>query len=284
MTASVIHRECRYRLSGAERHVHKADKKADIHIVVEESTLKAAKIRCIQEDLVLSDAITQLLREWVADKAKSKRGLMMTKQRRCAIYARVSTDEQVESLELTALREFVSQRGWELKATYVDHGISSRSFRPELEKMMRDAHKRRLDVIAVWKFDRFARSMRELVFALEQFQVRGIDFVSVTQAIDTSGPMGKLVLWVPAAIAEFERELIKERVLAGMKEAQRQGKHCRRPARKFDTEKAGELRQGELSWRKLAAETGVPVHLLRARLVNKTAAGSIGGKEKRVQA
>ncbi|MGA2263455.1 MAG: recombinase family protein [Acidobacteriota bacterium] len=190
----------------------------------------------------------------------------MAKSRRCAIYARVSTDEQDESLQLTALHEFVAQRGWELKATYIDHGVSSRSVRPELDRMMRDAHKRRFDVIAVWKFDRFARSTRELVFALEQFQALGIDFVSVTQAIDTSGPMGKLVFSVLAAIAEFERELIRERVVAGMKEAQRRGKNCGRPAKEFDVERAAELRLEGLSWRKLASVTGVPMHLLRARL------------------
>jgi DNA invertase Pin-like site-specific DNA recombinase len=130
--------------------------------------------------------------------SKDKTGVIMVKSRRCAIYARVSTDEQDESLQLTALQEFVSQRGWELKATYIDHGVSSRSVRPELERMMKDAHKRRFDVVAVWKFDRFARSTRELVFALDQFQALGIDFVSVTQAIDTSGPMGKLVFSVLA--------------------------------------------------------------------------------------
>ncbi len=192
----------------------------------------------------------------------------MVKTKRVAIYARVSTDDQDESLQLTALREMVAQRGWELKAEYVDHGVSSRDVRPQLEKLMRDAHKRRFDVVAVWKFDRFARSTRELVFALEQFQALGIDFVSVTQAIDTSGPMGKLVFSVLAAIAEFERELIRERVVAGMREAQRQGKHCGRPARKFDVAKAAALRGTGLSWRKLAAATGVPVHLLRARLVS----------------
>jgi DNA invertase Pin-like site-specific DNA recombinase len=188
------------------------------------------------------------------------------KSKRCAIYAGVSTDVQDESLQLPALQEFVSQRGWELKASYVDHGVPSRSVRPELERMMKDAHKRRFDVIAVWKFDRFARSTRELVFELEQFQALGIDFVSVTQSIDTSGPMGKLVFSVLAAIAEFERELIKERVVAGIKEARRRGKHCGRPAKEFDIEKAAKLREKGLSWRKLAVATGVPVHLLRTRL------------------
>jgi DNA invertase Pin-like site-specific DNA recombinase len=192
----------------------------------------------------------------------------MIKTKRVSIYARVSTDCQDESLQLSALKEFVSQRGWELKSTYIDHGVSSRSVRPELERMMKDAHKRRFDVIAVWKFDRFARSTRELVFALEQFDALGIDFVSVTQAIDTSGPMGKLVFSVLAAIAEFERELIKERVVAGMKEAQRQGKHCGRPAKEFDIAKATALRKSGLSWRKLASSTGIPVHLLRNRLAS----------------
>ncbi len=95
---------------------------------------------------------------------------------------------------------------------------------------MRDAHKRWFDVVAVWKFDRFARSTRELVFDLEQFQALGIDFVPVTQAVDTSGPMGKLVFSVLAAIAEFERDLIRERLIAGMREAKRRGKRFGRPA------------------------------------------------------
>jgi len=107
----------------------------------------------------------------------------------------------------------------------------------------------------------------------------GIDFVSVTQAIDTSGPMGKLVFSVLAAIAEFERELIRERVVAGMKEAQRRGKHCGRPAKEFDLDKAAELRQSGLSWRKLAAETGVPVHLLRTRLAGIGSNGNGEGDE-----
>ena len=199
----------------------------------------------------------------------------MIKTKRAAIYARVSTDSQDESMQLTALREMVGQRGWELKAEYVDHGVSSRDVRPQLQKLLRDAHKRRFDVVAVWKFDRFARSTRELVFALEQFQALGIDFVSVTQAIDTSGPMGKLVFSVLAAIAEFERELIRERVIAGMKEARRQEKHCGRPAKEFDVGKAAKLRQQGLSWRKLSWQTGVPIHLLRTRLAGVvTADGS----------
>jgi DNA invertase Pin-like site-specific DNA recombinase len=190
----------------------------------------------------------------------------MSNPKRVAIYARVSTDGQDEGMQLTALREMVIQRGWEIKAEYVDHGVSSRDVRPQLENLMRDAHKRKFDVVAVWKFDRFARSTKELVFALEQFQTLGIDFVSVTQSIDTSGPMGRLVFGVLAAIAEFERDLIRERVLAGIKEAKRQGKHCGRPAIEFDVDSAADLRKAGLSWRKLAAATGVPVHLLRARL------------------
>jgi DNA invertase Pin-like site-specific DNA recombinase len=115
---------------------------------------------------------------------------------------------------------------------------------------------------------------RELVFALEQFHALGIDFVSVTQSIDTSGPMEKLVFSVLAAIAEFERELIRERVVVGMKEVGRQGKHYGRPAKEFDVEKAAQLRQAGLSWRKLEAATGVPVHLLRARLAGVSGNGN----------
>jgi DNA invertase Pin-like site-specific DNA recombinase len=190
----------------------------------------------------------------------------MNKVKRVAIYARVSTDEQDEGLQLSALRELAIQRGWELKAEYIDHGVSSRNVRPQLENLMRDAQKHKFDVVAVWKFDRFARSTRELVFALEQFQSWGIDFVSVTQSIDTSGPMGRLVYAVLAAIAEFERDLIRERVVAGMREARRKAKHCGRPMIEFDVDQAAELRRAGMSWRKLATSTGVPVHLLRARL------------------
>jgi DNA invertase Pin-like site-specific DNA recombinase len=193
----------------------------------------------------------------------------MTKPKRVAIYARVSTDGQDEGMQLTAMREMINQRGWELKAEYVDHGVSSRDVRPQLEGLMRDAQRHKFDVVAVWKFDRFARSTRELVFALEQFQSWGIDFISTTQAVDTSGPMGKLVFSVLAAIAEFERDLIRERVIAGMKEARRRGKHCGRPMIEFDVDNAAELRRGGLSWRKLATATGVPVHLLRARLTSE---------------
>jgi DNA invertase Pin-like site-specific DNA recombinase len=133
---------------------------------------------------------------------------------------------------------------------------------------MRDAQKHKFDAVAVWKFDRFARSTRELVFALEQFENWGIAFVSATQGIDTSGPMGRLVFSVLAAIAEFERDLIRERVIAGMREARRKGKHCGRPMIGFDIDQAAELRRGGMSWRKMAAAMGVPVHLLRARLAS----------------
>jgi DNA invertase Pin-like site-specific DNA recombinase len=190
----------------------------------------------------------------------------MNKSKRVALYARVSTDGQDESMQLTALRDMVSQRRWEVTREYIDHGVSSRNVRPQLESLMRDAQKHKFDVVAVWKFDRFARSTRELVFALEQFQSWGIDFVSVTQSIDTSGLMGRLVYAVLAAIAEFERDLIRERVVAGMREARRKGKHCDRPMIEFDVDQAAELRRAGMSWRKLATSTGVPVHLLRARL------------------
>ncbi len=119
------------------------------------------------------------------------------------------------------------------------------------------------------------------MFALEQFQALGIDFISVTQAIDTLGPMGKLEFSVLAAIAEFERDLIRERVFAGMKEARRQGKHCERPVIDFDVDGAAEMRHQGMSWRILAVATGVPVHLLRARL---SSTPKNGGKASVVEA
>jgi DNA invertase Pin-like site-specific DNA recombinase len=154
---------------------------------------------------------------------------------RCAIYARVSTanNGQDPTMQTRELREYCQRRGWELSGEpYVDVGISgAKEKRPELDRLMSDAHRRRFDVVAVWRFDRMARSVSHLLRVLETFQALGINFVSLSESIDTATPAGKLVFTVLGAVAELERSLIIERVRAGMRNAKAKGRAIGRPAK-----------------------------------------------------
>src|SRR6202167_6023927 len=146
---------------------------------------------------------------------------------RAAIYARVSTTGQGQSPEMQVreLREYCERRGWQIAGEFVDSGISgAKDSRPELNKLMAEAHHRRFDAVVVWKFDRFARSVSHLLRALETFQSLGIEFVSLSEQMDTSTPTGKLVFTVLGAVAELERSLIAERVKAGLRNARAKGK------------------------------------------------------------
>src|SRR5215472_18026727 len=132
---------------------------------------------------------------------------------RAALYARVSTlNGQDPELQLIELREYAARRGWTTDE-YIDVGISgAKDCRPDLSRLMADAHKRRFDVVCVWKFDRFARSTSHLLRALETLKVLGVDFCSFSEQLDTSTPAGKMVFTVLGAVAELERSLIAERV------------------------------------------------------------------------
>ena len=152
---------------------------------------------------------------------------------RVALYARVSTanNGQDPSLQTREIKEYCERRGWQLAGEYVDIGISgAKEKRPELDRLMADAHRRRFDAVVVWKFDRFARSVSHLLRALETFRALGIEFVSFSEQLDTSTPAGKLVFTVLGAVAELERSLIIERVRAGMRNARAKGKRIGRPA------------------------------------------------------
>lgn len=150
---------------------------------------------------------------------------------KAAIYARVSTNKgQNPELQTRELREYLERRGWQLAGEYVDVGIcGAKEKRPELDRLLADAHRRRFDAVIVWKFDRFARSVSHLLRALETFQALGIDFVSLTEGVDTSTPAGKMVFTVLGAVAELERSLIVERVKAGLRNARAKGKRLGRP-------------------------------------------------------
>jgi DNA invertase Pin-like site-specific DNA recombinase len=153
----------------------------------------------------------------------------MRKQRRVAIYVRVSTDGQSTKAQEYELRQFAQNRGWSVTRVYADKMSGATKSRPALDELMLDCRKRTVDAVLVWKFDRFARSLRHLVTALDEFKRLGIDFVSATEGIDTTVPSGELVFQIFGAIAQFERTLIGERVKAGLAQAIRNGKRIGRP-------------------------------------------------------
>lgn len=144
---------------------------------------------------------------------------------KAAIYARVSTSDQDPTIQLEELRAYAERRSFEIAGEYVDHGVSgSTDRRPALDRMMLDAHRRRFDAVLAWKLDRFGRSLRHLVNALAELEARGVAFVSLRDHLDLSTPAGRLMFQIIAAMAEFERALIVERVKAGIQNARRKGK------------------------------------------------------------
>lgn len=179
---------------------------------------------------------------------------------RVAIYARVSTAncQQSPEMQLIALREYCQARGLTVFREYVDEGISgTKDSRPALNVLMDDARKRKFDTVLVWKFDRFARSTRHLITALDEFKNLGLDFISYSENIDTSTPLGKAVFTIVAAIGELERSLIVERVKSGLKAARLRGKKLGRPCRAFDKEKALRLKSEGHKVRDIAVQLGV---------------------------
>jgi DNA invertase Pin-like site-specific DNA recombinase len=178
---------------------------------------------------------------------------------RVALYARVSTlNLQSPDLQLRELREHVERRGWKLEREYVDAGISgAKDRRPELDRLMADAHRRRFDVVAVWKFDRFARSVTHLLRALDTFRVLGIEFVSLSESLDTATPAGRMVFTVLGAVAELERSLIGERVRAGLRNAKAKGKRLGRPRAVGDVSRIAQRRTSGASWRAIGREMGL---------------------------
>jgi DNA invertase Pin-like site-specific DNA recombinase len=199
----------------------------------------------------------------------------MNPTKRVALYARVSTAKcekcgkirtehdnhnhefkgQDPEVQLRELRGYIEHRGWRLTEAYTDAGVSgAKDSRPELNRLMIDAGRRRFDVVIVWRFDRFARSVSHLLRALEQFQALGIDFVSLSENVDTSTPTGKMVFTILGAVAELERSLIVERVKAGIRNARAKGKRIGRPGTKVNPATVLVLRSGGESVRAIAAQ------------------------------
>ncbi len=190
---------------------------------------------------------------------------------RVAIYARVSTTNhgQDVGMQTRELRQFADARGWQLAGEYIDAGVSgAKDSRPELNRLMAEAHKRRFDVVCVWRFDRFARSVSHLLRALETFKALGIDFVSYSEQMDTSTPAGKMVFTVLGAVAELERSLIVERVRAGLRNARAKGKRLGRPRVAVDAARIARLRSQGRTIREIADELRYSRSLVHKTLVN----------------
>jgi len=189
---------------------------------------------------------------------------------RVAIYARVSTlNGQDPHMQTRELKEYCQRRGWPIEGEYVDLGVSgAKDSRPELNRLMSDAKRRRFDSILVWKLDRFGRSLRHLVNAIAELESIGVTFVSLTDNLDLSTPSGRLMFQVIAAMGEFERELIRERVRSGMRNAKEKGKSIGRPRSIVDSCEIERLRNSGASWRAIAKATGMSlatVHAARSK-------------------
>jgi DNA invertase Pin-like site-specific DNA recombinase len=192
---------------------------------------------------------------------------------RVAIYGRVSTTNhgQDVAVQTRDLEQFAQARGWQLVDSYLDLGISgSKDKRPELDRLMADAHRRKFDVVIVWKFDRFARSVAHLLRALETFNSLGIQFVSLSEQMDTTTPAGRMVFTVLGAVAELERSLIVERVRAGLRNACAKGKRLGRPRKTLDAVRIATLRTQGLSLRAIASELGVGLATLHRASVARS--------------
>jgi DNA invertase Pin-like site-specific DNA recombinase len=185
---------------------------------------------------------------------------------RAAVYARVSTSNhgQDPNVQLREIAEYCARRGWTVTSEYVDEGISgSKEKRPALDMLMTDARRRKFDAVVVYRYDRFARSLRHLVNALEEFRALGIEFVSIHEGVDTSTPNGRLIFGIFASIAEFERELIRGRVRSGLAAAKAKGKRLGRPTVAVDVAEVAARRAKGQSWRSVAASLGVAERTIR---------------------
>ena len=176
---------------------------------------------------------------------------------RAAIYARVSTLDQEPENQLQELRRYVEARGW-TGTEFVDRGVSgSKDKRPALDALLKDAKRRRFDVLVCWRLDRLGRNLRHLVTLIEELQSMGVTFVSLGEGIDCTTPAGKLQLHILAALAEFERERIRERVMAGLQRARAQGKRLGRPTRQLPSEAIQIVQRAGLTVRQAATKLGV---------------------------
>ena len=186
---------------------------------------------------------------------------------RVALYARVSTTDQDCEMQLSDLRKMAESRGLKIVGEYVDRGVSgAKDNRPELNRLMTNARRGKFKAVLVWRFDRFARSLKHLILALEEFQHLGVDFVSHQEGVDLGSPTGRLMFQIVGAMAQFEREIIRERVVAGLRRAKANGARLGRPRAYFDFDIARKMRREGNSYRTIAERFGVSVGFVHGAL------------------
>lgn len=187
--------------------------------------------------------------------------------KRIALYARTSTaDKQDPEMQLRELREYAAARGWKIVGTYEDRGFTgTNTNRPRLKDLLRDAKARKFDLVLVWKLDRWGRSLREIVLMLQDLADHNVEFASLKDALDLSTSQGRLMMHMLAAFAQFEADLIKTRVLAGLENAKAKGTKLGRPKKRND-EAIRTLRAKGVSFRKIASQLGVGIGSVQAAL------------------
>lgn len=194
---------------------------------------------------------------------------------RTALYLRVSTAEQKPDLQYDGLRGYAARAGLNVVQDYCDVAVSGRrEGRPQLNALMTAARHHEIDCVLVWKFDRFARSTRHLLTALEEFDHLGVRFVSVQDQIDTDSPMGRAMFTIIGAMAELESSLISERVTAGMRAAESRGRHLGRP---------GTPRRIVSEIEALATSTDLSVRAIQKKIAGRASRGIVGEITKRVR-
>src|SRR5450631_3687774 len=202
---------------------------------------------------------------------------------RVAIYARVSTTDQTNAIQIRELTEYVERRAWELTGTYQDQMSGAKASRPGLDQLIADARQRKFDVVVVWKLDRFGRSLVHCVSGIQELASLGIRFIATSQGLDTdeSNPASKLLLHILAAVAQFERELIRERVSAGMRAAKangtKTGNAIGRPRRIFNRDEVVRLRESGLSIEKISDQMSIGVGTV-VRVLQRDALDPCGRK------
>lgn len=202
-------------------------------------------------------------------------GTVMPPGRRTALYLRISTADQKPDLQYDELRGYAERAGLVIVGDYCDVAVSGRhEGRPELNVLMAVARKREFDCVLVWKFDRFARSTRHLLMALEEFRHLGVRFISVQDQIDTDSPAGRAMFTIIGAMAELESALISERVTAGMKAAKARGKHLGHPS----------IRRAVVAEiEALAASTDLSIRQIHEKIGGKASRGGVGEITKRIR-
>jgi DNA invertase Pin-like site-specific DNA recombinase len=192
----------------------------------------------------------------------------LSRSARVALYARVSTLDkgQDPQMQLHELREYAVRRGWKISGEYTDSGVSgAKESRPELNRLMADAKQLKFDAVAVWKLDRFGRSLKHLVMTLADLESLGIAFVSLRDGFDLSTPSGRLMFQIIGAMGEFERNLIRDRVRAGMAHARAKGRKLGRARLCVDMNTVDARRANGESLRAIARDLGVSPALLVKR-------------------